>query len=423
MPDVENLKDIIKDQENRMGNILSKNIIEREYPASKITAVNGAANVVVGPRRCGKSVFAFQLVKNQKFGYANFDDERINIKAADLNKVLEAIYTLKGDVEYLLLDEIQVVDGWERFVSRIVDSKKVIITGSNSKLLSKDLGTYMTGRHIDHKLLPFSFREFLLYNGFKLNESKAYSTLEKTVVLKYLKDYMLVGGFPLALTLGHQYLDDLYNDIIFRDVVIKHHIKLSSKLKQLSVYTTSLSSSEVSYNKLKNVIGLAGKHTAQEWINYLEEAYLIFSVRRFSFKLKERINYPFKVYSIDTGFLSTAAVDGSISRKIENIVAIDLIRRRNYGFDNFNLSYWRNNQQMEVDFVLNSSNKVKELIQVTYVSNAGEINERETKSLIIASEELHCNNLLVITWDYEAEEKIKGKKIKFVPLWKWLLNV
>ena len=422
--DLEAIKTVLKDQESSIKELVSSSkIINREYPLDKLKYTRGVANIITGPRRSGKSVFAFQAIEKQEnFGYVNFEDINLNIKAEELNKVLEAIYSIKGETKFFLFDEIQNITGWERFISRLVDSKNILLTGSNSNLLSKELGSSMTGRHFDHVLLPFSFREFLSYNKIQYDISKGLSTAEKVRLLKGLEKYLYTGGFPIGIELGKQYLDDLYTDIIFKDVVIRHKIKLSSKMRDLADYLASSSSTEVSYNKLRNIIGLSSKHTIKEWIGFLEEAYLIFILKRFSFKKKETLKYPFKMYSIDPGFIASSLTSGSISKRMEEVVAIELLRRKNYLSQTNDIYYWKDSTNKEIDFLLEDSGNVKQLIQVTYASERDSINPREIDNLIIGASKLNCNNLLVITWDYEANEAINGRRIRFIPLWKWLLK-
>ncbi len=422
--DLEAIKTVLKDQESSIKELVSSSkIINREYPLDKLKYTRGVANIITGPRRSGKSVFAFQAIEKQEnFGYVNFEDINLNIKAEELNKVLEAIYSIKGETKFFLFDEIQNITGWERFISRLVDSKNILLTGSNSNLLSKELGSSMTGRHFDHVLLPFSFREFLSYNKIQYDISKGLSTAEKVRLLKGLEKYLYTGGFPIGIELGKQYLDDLYTDIIFKDVVIRHKIKLSSKMRDLADYLASSSSTEVSYNKLRNIIGLSSKHTIKEWIGFLEEAYLIFILKRFSFKKKETLKYPFKMYSIDPGFIASSLTSGSISKRMEEVVAIELLRRKNYLSQTNDIYYWKDSTNKEIDFLLEDSGNVKQLIQVTYASERDSINQREIDNLITGASKLNCNNLFVITWDYEANEAINGRRIRFIPLWKWLLK-
>ncbi len=423
MSTVEEIKVIIKEQESKMQEMLeSERIVEREYQIDPKQIASGAANIITGPRRCGKSVLAFELAKREKFGYINFDDERLNLQADELNKVLEAIYELNGDVRLLLFDEIQEVKGWEKFISRLVDSKRIIITGSNARMLSKEFATYLTGRHISHVLLPFSFREFLAYNEPGLEAKKVYTTLEKARVLGLLNRYLEVGGFPLSLKLGRAFLADLYRDIVERDVVQRYRIRMPSKLSDVARYLISNSSSEMSYNKLKRLFGIASKHTIQDWIGYLENAYAVFKLERFSYKLKESIMAPKKVYAIDTGMINVVSAQTDIDKLMESSVAAELLRRKLYWFNDTEINYWKSHAQEEVDFVVRKGRRVLQLIQVTYASDRTQIKERETRNLIKASKELKCKDLLVITWDYEGTSRVGSKAIRFMPMWKWMLS-
>ncbi len=426
MASMSDIRSAIIERERDISDIFNnENIINRELNLVRADIGFGAANIITGPRRSGKSIFAFQLFKGEKFGYVNFEDERLKIDGRELNSVLEAIYSIKGKTKNLVFDEIQNVNGWEQFVSRLVPSNRVVITGSNSKLMSKELGTFLTGRHVDYLLMPFSFRELLGYKGIMFGEEEIYLTEKKAIIKNALEEFLIRGGFPLSYAKGKQYLVNLYSDIIEKDVINRYNIKYISKIRELIKYALSNFSSEITLNKLKNVFNLKGDHTVGNWLRYAEDAYLLFKLERFSFKLKERYIAPKKIYSIDTGLLNAIISESAESkgRLMENAVAIDLYIRKNYFSSDLELYYWKDHGGNEVDFVLKSKNSVKQLIQVTYASSNLDLKPRETKALLNASRELRCNDLLVITWDYEAEEKIKGKKIKFIPLWKWLLKV
>ncbi len=309
----------------------------------------------------------------------------------------------------------------EKFVSRLVESKRIILTGSNAKMLSKELSTYMTGRHIDNVLLPFSYREFLDYNEVK-HESNAYTTEEKADLIKNLESYLKIGGFPLALKIGREFLADLYKDMVQRDVIQRYKIRNASKLSDFTRYLISNSSCEISYSKLRNIFEIASKHTVQDWIGYLENSYLLFKIDRFSFKLKESVIAPKKIYGIDTGLISAVALSSDISKLMESAVAIELIRRKFYWQKETEINYWRDYNQHEADFTIRKGNTVLEIIQVTYASNKTEIKKRETDGAIYAAKELKCKNISIITWDYEQREKIGEYTIIFIPLWKWLLK-
>ena len=426
MISMSDIKSAIIEREREMLDIFdNENIINRELRLNKKDIGFGVANIITGPRRSGKSVFAFQLFKGEKFGYVNFEDERLRIDGQELNNVLEAIYSIKGKTKNLIFDEIQNVNGWERFVSRLVPSNRVVITGSNSKLMSKELGTFLTGRHIDYLLMPFSFRELLEYKGLKFSEEGLYLTEKKAVLKKAMEEFLIKGGFPLSHTKGKQYLVNLYSDIIEKDIINRYNIKYISKIRELIKYVMSNFSSEITLNKLKNIFNLKGDHTVDNWLKYAEDAYLLFKLERFSFKLKERYIAPKKIYSIDTGLLNAIISESAESRGrlMENAVAIDLRIRKNYFEPDLELYYWKDHVGNEVDFVLKSKNAVKQLIQVTYASSNLDIKQRETKALLKSANELRCDDLLVITWDYESEEIIENKKIRFVPVWKWLLDI
>ncbi len=416
------IKTAIVDKEEELKEKFRKeNIINREL---KINAPSGdVANVITGMRRCGKSILAFLLTKDKNSAYVNFEDERLNIEAKELNAVLEAIYELKGDVEFIVFDEIQNVDGWERFVARLLTRKKIIITGSNARLLSRELATFLTGRHIDYKLFPFSFREFLVFNNFKPNP---YLTKDIAKTKKMLQEYLEIGGLPLAYKHGRRFVSETYGDIIERDVVQRYRIKYRKLLKNLALYYVSNFSSYISFNGLKKLFKVKNVETVKNYSEYISNAYLLIFLRRFSFRLKEQEIAPKKVYCMDNGIITTMSFRFSknFGRLMENLVAIELERKKSYWFANQEIYYWKDYQQREVDFVVTDGLRVKQLIQVTYASGRDEVEQREIRSLLKAAEIFKRDRpeLLVVTWDYEAEEEIGGKKIKFVPLWKWFLT-
>lgn len=417
------LKVIIKEQRQEIEKIEKKEkIIERERLKEAKTFLSHPNIVVVtGIRRCGKSIFSYLLEKNNKFTYINFDDERLSeVTGKELNKILEAFYELYGDVEYIILDEIQNVSGWELFVSRLRRTKKVILTGSNSNLFSGELATHLTGRYVDIKLFPFSFHEFLTLKGFQF--SKAYTTEERARIFSYLNDYLVLGGLPEVYKFGKAIAVKIYEDILTKDIALRYKINKVGEFKNLAKYLISNSSEEVSFTKLSNILGVKHVSTISKWVSYIENAFLIFRLERFDFKLKQQFIAPKKIYCLDTGVVDSIGFKFSENKGkiLENSVAVELQRRKEK--NNLEIYYWKDARQNEVDFVIKQRTKVIQLIQATYISSKLEIKEKRIKSLLKASKELKCNNLLVITWDYEAEERIDSKKIKFVPLWKWFLE-
>jgi hypothetical protein len=420
--DKETLRYVITDQKKSIGNSFAlKKFITRDSN-DLITLENPTALVILGVRRSGKSTLSKQLFLGEKFGYVNFDDERLlGLKKDDLNVILQIFYELYGsDLDRIVLDEVQLVKGWEPFVSRLRDSNRVIITGSSSKLLSGELSSSMTGRHIDFLLFPFSFREFLKYKNWKI--PNAFSTVERAEIVNLLKEYLFSGGFPERYTLGRQIIRNIYNDIVTKDVVQRHKIRHTDDLRQVARFLINNSANEFTYTSLKKLTRVKSVVSLTNWVQYLEEAYLIFQIERFSFKLKQIINAPKKIYSIDNGIIRELSTEQSQNKGkyMENTVAIQLFRYCK-NLDSFEVFNWKDHRGREVDFVIKRGNKITQLVQVTFASSLESISSRELESLVSASNDLKCNMLTVITWDYGGELEINGKMIQFIPLWRWLL--
>ena len=426
---VEELKAIIASQHEDMEGLFKKErIIDRDLDRVRVKNFLAKPNVlaILGVRRCGKSIFSWLLLEGENFGYINFFDERlVGLKAEELNKVLQAFYELySNDVEYFILDEIQKVNGWERFVSRLRTSNKIVITGSNSDLLRGDLATFLTGRHIDAELLPFSFREYLRATDITLDENWAYSTSSIATIKKALSEFMEKGGFPEVNKFGSIMLNGIYRDIIENDIIRHHKLRNPQSLRELAKYLISNIGKEITFNKLKASLEIKDSHTIAKYSAYISDSYLIFLLERFSYKLKEQFKAPKKVYCIDSGLANNVAfkLSKDPGRLMENIVFIELLRRKLYSNPNWELYYWKDYRGREIDFVIKTAESVKQLIQVTYASGKSEIEEREIASLAIASAEMKCDNMLVITWDYEGTMSMGDKTVAFVPLWKWLLK-
>lgn len=412
---------IVKEQREELERIgTTENIVLRENISVAENALK-FPNVlaVLGIRRCGKSIFSYLLAKTKNYGYVNFDDERLlGVKTEDLNELLKSFYKLYGDVEIIVLDEIQNVRGWELFVNRLRRTKKVILTGSNSRLLSGELATHLTGRHIDLILYPFSFREFLKLKKFKMAD--AYTTKEKAELLRLLEEYLQFGGFPEVQKFGKQIVSVIYEDVLTKDIILRHKIKKMEEIRKLAKYCISNTGQEFSYSKTAKVLEVKHVSTVSKWTNYLEEAFLIFKLERFSYKLKQQFLAPKKVYCFDSGIINTIGFKFSENRGriMENLVAIELKKRSRE-----EIYYWKDYLQHEVDFVIKRGDKIHQLIQISYINSHNDVVEREITALLKGSKALKCKNLLMITWDYEAKEKTKNLEIKYIPLWKWLLGI
>lgn len=405
--------------------IKSTKIVGRER---KLLEKTKLVKVVTGVRRCGKSFFTYLSLRDENFGYANFDDERILNENPE--KIILALFEIHGkDLKTLFFDEIQNLSKWEIFVNRLHrEGFDIFITGSNAKLLSSELATHLTGRHIKTELFPFSFREYLSSKGI----FRAKTDREKAIVKKELGDYINAGGFPEVVVEGENprvYMRELFSHIIERDVVFRKRIKYVRTFKEIAFSMLSNISAEVSANKIKKVFKLGSDHTAKNYLEFLRESYLFFFVDRLSFKPAQIEGFPKKLYCIDTSFYNAIGfkVSENLGRLMENVVAVELLRRKAYWHGNWEIFYFKSKEGYEVDFVVKDGLGIKQLIQVSYASGFDEVNHREIRALLKAKEMLKCEDLTVITWDYEDEREISwfGKKgrIKFVPLWKWLLKM
>jgi predicted AAA+ superfamily ATPase len=425
MVSVEEIKSAIVDREEEMMKILSsQKIVERENQEIGKNIFSGVANIITGVRRCGKSVLAFQLARRGNFGYVNFEDERLAMKAEELNKVLEAVYSLKGDVDTFVFDEIQNIHGWERFIGRIVPAKKVLLTGSNARLMGRELSTHLTGRHMDFILYPFSFREFLSYRDIEIEKESLYSTKGVALMKKFWSEYIQTGGFPPALRLGRLFLLENFRDIVERDVIQRYRIKHSSKLKELARYLISNPSTEITYNKLKRMLSLGSANTVSDWISFLENSYILFKLERFSPKLRESALAPKKVFSIDTGLSNAAGfmMSENRGRMMENAVAVELLRRRDYWRRRWELFYWKDHRQREVDFVIKEGDRVKHLIQVCWEVTP-ETEKREVEPLLLAMREFGLREGLILTFDQQKEETVERRRIVYKPVWRWMMEI
>jgi predicted AAA+ superfamily ATPase len=422
------LREIVADQaEERESFYENEKIIEREqldfwkdFVRSKLV------KVTMGARRSGKTVFTHLLLRDRKYASVNFDDERLAFAdREDLNSLLEVLYQHYGDFGELLLDEVQNIPGWELFVNRLQRSKiNLFITGSSANLLSKELSTHLTGRTIQIEMFPFSFREFLDWKGLK---TPGTTTRGKAAVKRHLEEYMRTGGFPEVVKrpeIASTYLSSLYSSTIARDIISRHNIRFVKTFKEMSSTIISNFSNLITYNKLKNTHDIRSVHTAKNYVDHLAEAYLVHLVEKYSPKPKEVVNSPKKVYVNDCGLIN--AISHSVSenrgRLMENIVYLDLMRKRSVDRA-LEIYYWKDYQNKEIDFVLRRGKNIVSLIQVTDASGGDDVEKREMQSLLRGAEMLKCKDLKIITRDYDEEKRIGNRKIAFIPLWEWLLNL
>ena len=408
--ETEEIRRVILDQEELLKEKLSKErIIEREaeYDVSKNNAY-----LITGPRRAGKSIYAVQL-SGEDYARVDFDDERLaGIQAKDLNRVLEAVYRVKGSVKSLILDEVQNVAGWELFVSRLRDVMRVIVTGSNARLMSREMATYLTGRHLDFTLLPFSFREFIRYRGVEVGET----TRGVGLVKEKLREYLDVGGFPEGYSLNSKlYLRTLFGDVVTRDVMLRCRIK--KNVEELANFLAENIGREVSTRRLSNIFSVSHQ-TVNNYLECLGNSYLFLFVKRFTGKTLEKYSLPRKVYLIDPAIHTAITGGDGLTRKMENTALIELLRVKHYHSRPYNVYYYRDGE-LEVDFVVDGG--VREAIQVSYEREG--LRDRELRALERFSDKFRGFNLKLITWEAEGVETLRnGKKVKIIPLWKFMLQ-
>jgi hypothetical protein len=405
--------DILLRQKRELTETLNKKYIKREIDLLELN--KPIIKVITGPRRAGKSFFSIHELSN--FGYVNFDDEDI-LEITNYDEILVALRDLYNDPTVLFLDEIQNLPKWELFVNRLQrQGYNLVISGSNANLLSRELATHLTGRYINMIIFPFSFNEYLSYF-----RNKFTSVEKKSKLIEYLRN----GGYPepLVKDLNYKdYLKTLFDSILFKDIVKRYNPKYSKGLEGIANFLISNFSNLVSYGNVTKFTDIGSVHTVKKYIGYLEEAFLVFELKRFSFKVKEQEKANKKVYIIDNGLINAKSFNFSknIGRLYENLVAIELKKRELMGKQEF--YYYK--KDYEVDFVIKKGRNIEQLIQVCYNIDDIKVKEREIRGLLHASEDLKCKNLLLITEDYEEKEELKWYgikgKVKYIPLWKWLL--
>jgi len=377
--------------------------------------------VVTGHRRSGKSTFILQIMNKyykNKFYYLNIADERLNsFSADDFQKLHEIFIKNFGKRKIFVFDEIQGVPSWNKFVNRMYENGyRFFITGSNAELLSKEISTYLTGRHLDLTIYPFSFKEYLNFHKIRSNVK---STYDKAKILNAIDKYIKYGGFPEVVVYdAPELLENIHDDVITKDVIIRGKIKEIKNFKELELYLISNIGKEMSYNSLKKQFGFGSVNTVKGYIYLLTNAFLLFEVNQFAYSKKKQEILPKKIYCIDTGMAYKMGFRTSrdYGRMIENLVFIELKRRYK------NIFYWKNKKHKEVDFLIFENHKVTQAIQVCTDVNNKQIKEREESALLLALTEFKLDKGIIITKDLYKTVNISGKKINYIPLWKWLLS-
>lgn len=391
---------------------------------------------IIGVRRAGKSYIMRQVIKtlikdeteSKNILMINFEDKRfteLNLKLLDdmYGTYLEVLKPNKKP--FIFLDEIHNIPKWEKWIRTMheLGKAKIVISGSSSKLLSGELATVLTGRHLDTFVFPLSFKEFIYFKNLKIKDKLDIIT-RKTEINRFLKEYFENGGFPEVVLTDNkkQLLLTYFDDILTKDIEKRYKLKEGAKLKALTKFYLTNISNTITFNSLKKILDTT-TNTIEKFSSYLEETNLIFFVKRFSFKVKEHEKSPRKVYSVDVGLANAIGFkfSSNIGKLAENIISIEL-KRKTAQNPNIEVYYWKNPLHEEVDFVIKKESKAIQLIQACWKIDEYKTKKREIKSLLKASKELKCDNLLIITENKEGKEKIKDKIINYIPLWKWLLQ-
>ncbi len=395
-------------------------VIAREIDSELLTCPE--VLVITGVRRCGKSVLMRQIrdSREDKDYFLNFDDERlVNFTVEDFQTLNEVFMEEFGVQRTYYLDEVQNVEGWERFVSRLYGQGcKVFVTGSNANLLSRELGTFLTGRHVTKELYPFSFSEFLEFDGVSPKPEDFHTTAGKALLLNKIKEYLKRGGFPQYLqTSNDGYLFALYNDILYRDVVARYNISNDRTLKEMMYYLASNATHRFTYNSLANAIGTRSSDTVKSYVGNVEDTYLVRQLSKFDYSAGEQLKSAKKIYFIDNALIHKIGFNptDNFGASLENCVCVEFMRRGK------EIYYYANGQ--ECDFVIREGGKVVDAIQVAVSVKDDDTRQREIKGLTSAMEHFGLASGTIVTLEEEEDlATADNRRVGIRPVYKWLLG-
>lgn len=384
------------------------------------------AQIVIGVRRSGKSTLCHKALqgKGVRYAYVNLEDDRLAcLQTEDLNTVLSCVYQLYGtDIHYLFLDEIQNVEGWHMFVNRLLRNNLcVFVTGSNAKLLSSELATHLTGRYNEIRLFPFSFAEYCTFHKVDVAGITTKAEAErKNAFSNYIND----GGFPEMQGMRNKrgYVESLIEAILLKDIQHRFKIRNVEALRKIAHHLINNSCQEMNYGEMEKVFGISDK-TIHKYVSYLQQAFLIQTLNKHSYKSIERISGT-KAYIVDPGLQNnrgnSMAAD-NIGWRLENVILIELLRRcSNEYLDVY--FYKPGPHGKEIDFVVCDKSKTLELIQVAYDIDSPKAFKRETTALVAASAPLRCDSLTLISFSESRDVEIAGKTIHIKSAIDWLLE-
>ena len=411
------LKSVIFDQQS-LG--WEEDFVKRTFPLELLES--GEIIVISGVRRCGKSTLLHQIraAHDEHDYYLNFDDERlVSFKVSDFQLLYETFIELFGVQKTFYFDEIQNVTGWERFVRRLHDhGNKVFITGSNATMLSRELGTHLTGRYSKIELYPFSFSEFLQLNGRTIRAKDISGTTGKSELQRFFSEYMMHGGFPAYLkNKSEAYLKSLYESILYRDVMVRNHLTNEKELLELVYYLASNIAKLASYNNLAKIAGVKNATTIKNYLGFLQNTYLLFQVNKYDYALKKQLQNSKKIYFIDNALVNRLGFSFSEEkgRMLENLVFIELKRR--------DMEVFYHHDRHECDFVIKNGLQITAALQVCYNFDSRDTREREIRGLMDALQRYGLKEGMIITNDLEETLEMNDCKVEILPAWKWGIKV
>lgn len=411
------LKRIIFEQQDFCKDIAATSIprkIEAEWLSTSEVLI------ITGIRRCGKSVLLQQL-RNQlaeKDFFFNFDDERlVNFTVADFQSLQECFFELFGEQHTYYFDEIQNIQGWEAFVRRLYnEGNKIIITGSNAKMLSRELGSHLTGRYISAEIYPFSFKEYLQFKQVQTTKKDLYTTVGRSILLSHFREYLEKGGFPKYLqSSSTRYLSSLYESILFRDVMTRNGLTNDKEIQELVFYLASNATQRITYTSLGKAVGIRHAETIKNYLEYIQQTYMLFQLLKYSPSVKVQMLNPKKIYFIDNAIISRIgfSVTDNIGFKLENLVFIELKRR---GYELFYHA-----DKKECDFIIRQGNKITQAYQVTVSLTDEKTRKREIAGLQEAMLTYNLPEGHIITMDEKETIQTDSGVIHVVPVWEWML--
>ncbi|MCC8071080.1 MAG: ATP-binding protein [Bacteroidales bacterium] len=416
------LETILLDQKAELDLLREDTLISR--PEEELIDLHSRqAQVVIGVRRSGKSTLCFKALEKAKISYAyvNFDDDRLaNCRTHHLDMILETLYRINGQFDYLFLDEIQNVEGWPLFVNRLLRQRiHMIITGSNAKLLSTDLATHLTGRHHKIELFPFSFRDWCSAKGINYGSM---TTRNRGILGKEFNQYIHTGGFPeLVYGLGHKtYISTLFDNIINQDIKNRFNIRNIDELIKMAHHILNVAPACFSIESLMEVSGIKSNHTIIKYLSYLHQTYLTSQIKKYSAKSRQRSTNE-KYYPIDVAFMDkreNAFAGENLGWRLETIVYLELKRR--YAEQGCDI-YYHKEKACETDFIVCDGNKAIGIYQVSFDISNERTRKREFRGCLAASKITHCDNMFIITDHERVDLQVDDKIIKAIPAYEWLL--